>query len=144
MEFLNSQIPPPENFADFEKLCLAIFQEVWQDPYAQLVGRGGQNQHGVDIVSSTGPYKGVQCKKRDSGKTASLSAKELDQITALAETCRPELTLLIITTTLEKDTKAESYVRQVSQRRTGFASCRAFPHPARRASPRSAESSAMA
>lgn len=118
MEFISSQIPPPTDWANFEQLCARIFQEDWQDPYAKRLGSGGQSQDGVDIVSSTSPFKGVQCKRRDiSKKQTKLTKKELDSIVEAAESFKPTLALLIVATTLEKDAKLETYTLQLSQRR---------------------------
>ena len=119
MEFISSQIPPPDNWELFEQLCVRIFQEDWQDPYAKRLGKGGQKQHGVDIVSSMSPYKGVQCKKRDISKPTTLTKakKELDAIVKKAESFEPTLALLIVATTLEKDLNLETYTFQLSERR---------------------------
>ena len=117
MEFISSQIPPPNNWAEFEQLCARIFQEVWQDPYTKLLGRYGQAQHGVDIVSSISPYRGVQCKKRDISKSTTLTEKEVDAIVEAAESFEPTLARLIVATTLEKDSNLETYTLRLSERR---------------------------
>ncbi|HEV7683677.1 MAG TPA: hypothetical protein VGO68_16230 [Pyrinomonadaceae bacterium] len=117
MEFISSQILPPSDWECFEQLCTRIFQEVWQDPYATRVGESGQSQDGVDIVSSISPYKGVQCKKRDISKPPTLIVKEIAKIVEAAESFKPPIALLIIATTLDKDSKLEEYTRQLAERR---------------------------
>jgi WD40 repeat protein len=117
MDFISSQIPPPKDWREFEQICARIFQEEWQDPYAMPLGAGGQRQHGVDILSSGPPWRGVQCKKRDFSRPTKLREKELNAIVEKAESLKPGLTLLTIATTLTKDTKLETYTRQLSERR---------------------------
>jgi WD40 repeat protein len=117
MDFMNSQIPPPSSGVAFEILCLALFQQVWRDPYATRAGSPGQPQCGVDIVSSRSPYFAVQCKELiQQGRVKSL-IKDVDAIVRRAEEYRPSLSKLIIATTLDKDAKAEQYVRGLSSAR---------------------------
>ena len=118
MDFTDSQIPPPEGSRALEQLCLALFQQIWRDPYARRVGRGGQRQKGVDIVSSGPPWRGVQCKKRSgSSRRSSGLLKEIDGIIKLAEAFEPPLAQLIITTTLEKDARSEAKIAALSAAR---------------------------
>ena len=46
---LPKEIPLPQWEGAFEALALVLFREIWNDPAAQLVGRRGQGQAGVDI-----------------------------------------------------------------------------------------------
>ncbi len=53
----------PANWQDFELLCRDLWAELWQDPSAQLNGRPGQKQDGVDIFGQPnggGEWAGVQ------------------------------------------------------------------------------------
>src|SRR5687768_13482569 len=63
---LPKEIPLPQWEGAFEALMLRLFREVWNDPSAQLIGRRGQEQAGVDVhgedrARDTGSV-GVQCK----------------------------------------------------------------------------------
>jgi hypothetical protein len=62
------QIPPPSDWQAFERLCHRLWMRLWNDPNAQLNGRTGQEQHGVDIFGQTQGklrWGGIQCKRRD-------------------------------------------------------------------------------
>ena len=61
MSALSHQIPPPEDETAFEELCLDLYRSEFGDR-AQLHGRKGQRQHGVDIVVLDKDI-GIQCKK---------------------------------------------------------------------------------
>ena len=74
-------IPAPRDWQKLERLCHELYAADWNDPNAQLNGRSGQEQAGVDIYGqpNKGPdYAGVQCKQRDGVPDAkTLSAKVL-------------------------------------------------------------------
>ena len=70
------QIPAPKDWQDFERLCRDLYSERWGDITAQINGRNGQGQCGVDIYgtnSFSGEREGVQCKGRDGTYGARLS-----------------------------------------------------------------------
>src|SRR5687768_14841955 len=76
---LPKEIPLPQWEGAFEALMLRLFREVWNDPSAQLIGRRGQGQAGVDVhgkdrARGTGSV-GVQCKLH--GSTSRVSDRKL-------------------------------------------------------------------
>jgi hypothetical protein len=76
----NTQLPPPENWQDFETLCWDIWKRVWRDPNTQKNGRTGQPQNGVDIFGRPGEgssHSGIQCKGKDNFIEKSLTESEL-------------------------------------------------------------------
>lgn len=69
MTQMNLSFPPPQYWQDFEAIAVHVFREVWKDPHAELHGRSGQEQQGVDIFGhdrTRGSWIpcGVQCKRR--------------------------------------------------------------------------------
>jgi hypothetical protein len=88
-------IPAPRDWQKLERLCHELYAADWNDPNAQLNGRSGQEQAGVDIYGrpNKGPdYAGVQCKQRDGVPDAKpLSAKALRKEVDRAKTFKPPL-----------------------------------------------------
>ena len=69
VDFSSTSIPKPENWQDFERQCHVLFQCIWGDPHAQLNGRRGQPQHGVDIFGHPNDGKGDLEKLLHEGET---------------------------------------------------------------------------
>ena len=70
MELTNKKIPAPNNWQDFESICLDLFRREWNDPNLRRHGRTGQKQFGVDIygkrlVNENFIWVGMQCKCLD-------------------------------------------------------------------------------
>jgi hypothetical protein len=77
---METRLPIPKNWQDFEQLCHALWKEIWGDPNAQRNGRAGQAQAGVDIFGKPmylTRLSGVQCKDKDGRLGSSLSPAEL-------------------------------------------------------------------
>jgi len=77
---LSRSFPPLSNWQDFERLCFDLYSRVWQTNDAQMHGRVGQPQSGVDIYGNDRverKYVGVQCKGKDQGYNNPLTAAEL-------------------------------------------------------------------
>jgi len=121
MDFHAKYISAPNNWELFEHLCLGIFREVWSDPLAEMHGRRGQAQHGVDIYSSPqaslGGRYGIQCKGKDHGYGHAVTIAELDAEIAKAETFTPPLVHWILATTAHRDSTLQAEVRRISDRR---------------------------
>src|SRR5437868_14880199 len=84
---------PPNNSADFESLCLAVWRELWQDHDAQMNGRNGQPQAGVDIYGRDGDeWVGVQCNQKNALLWTELTVHELDFEVQHAHRFKPALT----------------------------------------------------
>ncbi|PKG24270.1 hypothetical protein CWS01_07725 [Niallia nealsonii] len=60
---IDISIPAITSWGKFESLCLDIYKREWNDDNAQMNGRSGQSQCGVDVFGSTNNI-GVQCKKK--------------------------------------------------------------------------------
>ena len=101
---------------DFENLCLHLWRRLLEDPNAQLNGRRGQRQYGVDIFGRKHEileWVGVQCKVRSNG-----ILKESDVLDDVkkAKQFNPRLSELIFATTAPRDIKLQTFARNLTQR----------------------------
>lgn len=119
------QLPPPENWQDFEALCLEVWRNIWCDPNAQKNGRQGQPQCGVDVFGHFRSFVetswcGGQCKLRSQLKGGTLSPLELANEAARAENFDPGLGNFTVATTAPRDVKTQQRARELSgERRKG-------------------------
>ncbi|ACL06189.1 Tetratricopeptide domain protein [Desulfatibacillum aliphaticivorans] len=117
ISFSDQQISPPKDWQAFERLCLDLWKEIWKDPNAQVNGRSGQQQDGVDIygqIGGDGDYVGVQCKLKDLLAEKSLSEKELRKEVNLAKNFHPKLSQFTIATTCQNDAKIQKIARIIT------------------------------
>ncbi|WP_432287700.1 hypothetical protein SLT36_12040 [Aminobacter sp. BA135] len=121
MDFHEKQIAPPKNWEAFERLCLHIFREIWSDPLAEMHGRRGQAQNGVDVYSSplseNEGRHGLQCKGKDRGYGHIVTLAELKAEIAKAEGFKPALAHWILATTAPRDAVLQAEVRRISDER---------------------------
>lgn len=118
MPLSSYQLPAPADWPAFERFCRDLFAGVWADPRAQLNGRGGQPQAGVDVFgtnSGTGKLEGVQCKGKDGRYGNSVTVKELEAEVKKALTFQPGLTHYYLVTSGEADAKVQQAARLISQ-----------------------------
>lgn len=111
----NLQIFPTKDDREFEQLCLALWKRILGDPNAQLNGRKGQGQHGVDLFGrrdGTLDWVGVQCKVR-----AGLTLTESDVKTDVEEAngFNPQLSELVFATTAPRDQKLQTFARTLTE-----------------------------
>jgi hypothetical protein len=114
-------LPPPQNWQDFEALCHALWEQEWNCPTIQRNGRSGQCQRGVDIFGRPDggdKFHGIQCKLKsiDSAGRAILTPAEIEREVDEAKNFTPPLERLIITTTAPSDAKSLAFVRELSER----------------------------
>jgi len=115
--FSKHQIPPLEEWKDFEDLCLSIWKRIWNDNSAQKYGRRGQEQCGVDLFgrpNDGNEYAGVQCKCKENMLSAKLTISEIKKEINLAKNFKPELKEYIIATTSVRDVNIQKYCNQVT------------------------------
>lgn len=109
------QILPPENWPDFETLCMKIWGEIWNCQHTiEKNGRSGDNQNGVDIYAipqGEVDYFGIQCKNKDSYADKKLSISEIDDEIEKAKNFKPQLKHLVIATSACKNAAIEEHVR---------------------------------
>lgn len=120
MKLRTLQIPPPLQSQDFEHLSLALFQRLFNDPFAQLNGVSGQKQNGLDIIgkiNGTSEYFGVQCKVRSSRIKNRLTYEEIINEVSLADKVDPVLSRMIVATTAKRDGALQEKLRKLSAER---------------------------
>ncbi len=116
MSVLNREFLPPADWPAFERLCLDVYRTLWGDNEAQMHGRRGQSQLGVDIYGRQPGVGlvGVQCKGKDAGYRAKLTVAELKREVAKAKKFRPELRKFILATTAGNDAKVQEAARRLT------------------------------
>ncbi len=108
---------PPENWQDFESLCLRLWRSIWNDPNTQKNGRTGQSQNGVDIFGKpylADKYHGVQCKVKNSCNDSKLTKEEVDNESDKAASFIPELESFIIACTSSRDANIQEICREMN------------------------------
>lgn len=116
--FINQQINPPENWQDFEKLCAALWSEIWNDPNTRMHGRRGQKQHGVDVygrIDGSGDWHGVQCKGKDVRYGSHVTEAELKAEIKKAKKFNPKIKAFVLATTAPNDTNIQEVARKLTE-----------------------------
>jgi hypothetical protein len=112
---MRKTIGKPENWQDFESLCKKLWGEIWEIPNKiKKNGRLGQEQAGVDVYGvpkGEQNYWGIQAKGKDEYAHAKLTENEILNEIKKAKTFKPKLSVYIIATTSNKDSKIEEFVR---------------------------------
>src|SRR5882724_393567 len=93
-DWTSAQIPTPADWQAFERLCHRLWIRLWKDRYAQLNGRAGQAQQGVDIfgqIDGSPLWGGVQCKGRDGRFGIPVTERELRTAVEAAVAFEPKL-----------------------------------------------------
>ena len=111
-----TQIPKPSDEQAFERCNEVLWRCVLKDPMAQIYGRRGQRQHGVDILGCRDgdPEQpvGIQCKLRGDGRT--LREVEVREEVEKALTFDVPLTEYIIATTAPDDVSLQNLALKLS------------------------------
>jgi tetratricopeptide (TPR) repeat protein len=110
--------PPPSDWQKFERLCHALWQRIWRDPNAQMHGRAGQAQQGVDVYGTPQgetQLHGIQCKRRDPLLHRVLTEEEVLIEVENAKAFQPPLAELIIATCAPSDVKLQALARQITE-----------------------------
>jgi tetratricopeptide (TPR) repeat protein len=114
---LSRALPPPSNWQDFERLCFDVFSRIWKTNDAQMHGRVGQPQAGVDIYGTDrveGMFAGVQCKGKDQGYENPLTATELRDEVQKALSFAPPLSVFTLATTAPNDETIQKLARDIT------------------------------
>ena len=115
-EYGATQIPKPSDEQAFERCNEVLWRCVLNDPTAQIHGRRGQRQHGVDILGFRGGRTktpvGIQCKLKGEGKV--LSAREVQDEVEKALGFNPPLSEYIIATTAPDDGNLQRLAWEIS------------------------------
>src|SRR6516225_6221186 len=121
-DITNRVLPSPKNWQDFENMCFDLYSRLWKTNGAEMHGRHGQPQAGVDVFGTDnyegGRFTGVQCKGKDQDYGGALSEDELRAEIKKAETFVPPLNVFVIATTAPNDVKIQKIARTISKQRT--------------------------
>ncbi len=115
---LSRAFPPPSNWQDFERLCFDVFSRLWKTNDAQMHGRIGQPQAGVDVYGTDRVetvLAGVQCKGKDQGFENPLTASELREEVQKATSFDPPLGVFILATTAPNDEAIQKLARDITK-----------------------------
>gem|GEM_PF-6932114 len=120
------KFPPPDNWQDFEKLTRALCADEWSDPQAQILGRQGQAQHGVDVVGWDYRNRrrlrvGVQCKRRSiadaEGNVSVIGVVTMCDVVdslAMTESLSIPLDSFVLATTAQQDARLQEQLASLS------------------------------
>lgn len=112
------QWPPPTDWQRFERLCHSLWRRIWDDPNAQLHGRPGQQQQGVDVYGNPKGARGIhgiQCKRKDVLLATLLTEDEVRTEVENAKAFRPPLAELIIATCAPSDAGLQRLARSITE-----------------------------
>ena len=119
---MRQQLAPPRDEGMFKSLCLAIFREHWNVPDAQLYGRRGHSQHGVDFFGcdERGKMRGGQTKLREPHKK--LSEREVAEEIEKAKGFQPKLNSYVIVITGKRDPRLQTLAARKTEehKKTGL------------------------
>jgi tetratricopeptide (TPR) repeat protein len=116
--FGDFQWAPPKDWQKFERLCHMLWGKIWRDSNAQMNGRAGQKQHGVDVFGTPAGktrVHGVQCKRKDSLLHTLLTAEEVLVEVDNAKQFQPPLEELIIATCAPSDVALQTLARNLTE-----------------------------
>ncbi len=106
-----ASFPPPENPKEFEQMIKDLFAVRWEN--AQIHGRDGQEQEGIDVYGKhEGQWKGIQCKVRNKGL---LTQSQIEVEINKAHRFRHKLHTFIIVTTQPRDKHLQAIIDELDQ-----------------------------
>lgn len=116
-EFAAIQISKPSDEQAFERCNEVLWRCILKDDSAQLYGRRGQSQDGVDIIGRRNGdldcIVGIQCKLKGAGQQ--LEEKEIREEVEKALKFKPPLSEYIIVTTAPDDSKFHTLALELSE-----------------------------
>jgi tetratricopeptide (TPR) repeat protein len=118
------QLPPPTDWPAFERIARRLFARVYGCPVAEMVGRSGQDQDGLDIIGrrpeGARGYFGIQCKLKDElGAARTLRCRALEAEVARADAMEPPIAEFVLATTAANDVELQKHARALTAAREG-------------------------
>lgn len=107
----------PKDWQGFERLVRDLAARQFEDPNADLHGRSGQSQNGVDIFCRTpsGEAVGIQCKHLRDGANVGRMAAMLEAEIEKAKTFEPPLRRFILVTNSVNDVELQAAARRATE-----------------------------
>jgi hypothetical protein len=115
---------PPLYWQEFEELCSGLLTEVYDVPNAQLVGRPGQAQYGVDVFGKSLRFGriGIQCKRlsdldenNNPYPGGPITRTFLRDAADEALNFKFDLNMWILATTARRDIKVQGWVEEINE-----------------------------
>lgn len=116
---------PPLYWQEFERLTKDIYKLKWKDDSAQMHGRVGQSQSGVDVYGYdyvNKKYVGIQCKRKNQIGSDGifltspiLGEKEILDEIEKAKKFDPSIDIFILATTASRDVGLQKVIRTINQ-----------------------------
>lgn len=95
----------------FQGFCLKLIRRYWKDDYAQLHGRRGQRQQGVDITGRDNrngfKHAGLQCKGAETNDPRQITESELVDEVEKAKGYTPKLDIFIVAYAGDRDAELQ-------------------------------------
>lgn len=116
-DVLSRELPAPRRWQELESLAFDVYRRLWKTNDAQLHGRVGQPQAGVDVYGTdrvAGLFTGVQCKGKDGDYGGALTETELKSEVAKAITFQPPLDAYVVLTTAPNDAAIQRLARELT------------------------------
>lgn len=109
------KVPIPTSAAEFEEICLDLWQAEWNDPHIQRWGRSGQSQDGIDLLSDPpeGPRRAIQCKNYEPKHFTNATVDEI--VETVGNASLPLLRELIIVTTARRDAGIQKHIAEIRE-----------------------------
>lgn len=117
---INTEIPAPANWQDFEELCFLLWSKIWEDHTTSKNGRLGQPQNGVDVYGRPQQLKethGVQCKGKSNYLEKELTLNEIESEISKVAKFVPTLSHLTFATTAGSSSTLYKKVSEISRSR---------------------------
>jgi hypothetical protein len=116
---VTAEYAPPRYWEQFKELCADVFQSQFGDPALVRHGRGGQPEHGIDILARNGVVYpiGLQCKKKSQWPVRKLTKADVTAAIDEASKFDPALKEFYILTTAPDDAALQAHVAALNQKR---------------------------
>lgn len=114
---MEKRLPIPKDWQEFERMCHRLWQDIWADPSAQLNGRSGQSQNGVDIHGKNyldHKWSGVQCKDKDGTLGSALKTTQIVDECEKARSFSPRLSSFTLATTAPRDNLIQTFANKIN------------------------------
>lgn len=116
-DVLSRELPAPRRWQELESLAFDVYGRLWKTTDAELHGRTGQPQSGVDVYGTNrveGLFTGVQCKGKDSDYSGQLTEVELRAEVDKALSFSPPLDVYVVLTTAPNDASIQKVARDIT------------------------------
>lgn len=110
------KVPVPKSAAEFEDICADLWREEWNDPHIQRIGRPGQRQDGLDVLSDPrdGPRRAIQCKNYEPKLFTNAIVDDI--VEKVKGSPLLPIEELVIATTAPRSTTVQEHAKEIRER----------------------------